>query len=461
MSQRSLAGQLADVLADGGWPAKARPEQLPPPGDWNGWVVCAGRGFGKTRTGAEWVRELVETGAVGRIALIGPTAADVRDVMVEGPAGLLAVSSSWCRPEYQPALRRMTWPNGAIATTFSAEEADRLRGPQHGAAWFDELAAMSDPSAVWDMAQFGLRLGTRPRWLVTTTPKPIKLLRELLAREGRDVVITRGSTLDNAANLSPSFIAAIQARYAGTRLGRQEINAELLLDVQGALWTRDMLDRANGSWKLPDMKRVVLAIDPSGTRGEEDSGDSVGIIVAGVGADGFGYVLADKTCKLSPDGWGRVAVKAYNDFRGDRIIAERNFGGAMVEHVIRTIDRNVSYREVTASRGKIARAEPVSALYEQNRVRHAGSFVALEDQLAAMTSEGYVGDGSPDRADALVWALSELMVRASAPMTFHAPFVDSGSNYFGSFSTGGHIPAGAFDVGGSMVTPPGQQAEKS
>jgi phage terminase large subunit-like protein len=413
MSHSSLASQLADTLADGGWRAKARPEQLPPPGEWNGWVVCAGRGFGKTRTGAEWVRELVESGAAGRIALIAPTAGDCRDVLVEGPAGILAVSSPWCRPEYQPALRRLTWPNGAVASTFSAEEADRLRGPQHDAAWFDELAAFSNPSEVWDMAQFGLRLGTRPKWLVTTTPRPVRLLRELLAREGHDVVITRGSTFDNAANLAPSFLKSIKAKYENTRLGRQELNAELLLDVPGALWTREMLDRANGNWKLPDMRRVVVAIDPSGTKGAEDSGDSVGIVVAGLGTDGFVYVLADRTCKLSPDAWGRVAVNAYREHKADRIIAERNFGGAMVEHVIRTVDANVSYREVTASRGKIARAEPVSALYEQSKVRHVSAFTDLEDQLAAMTGEGYVGDGSPDRADALVWAVSDLMLNGS------------------------------------------------
>jgi phage terminase large subunit-like protein len=262
---KTIAGVLADTLADGGWRAKARPEQLPPPGDWNGWVVCAGRGFGKTRTGAEWVRELVESGAAGRIALIAPTAADCRDVIVEGPAGILAVSSPWCRPEYQPALRRLTWPNGAVASTFSAEEADRLRGPQHDAAWFDELAAFSNPSDVWDMAQFGLRLGTRPKWLVTTTPRPVRLLRELLAREGHDVVITRGSTFDNAANLASSFLKSIKAKYENTRLGCQELNAELLLDVPGALWTRDMLDRANGNWTLPDMRRVV-AKSFAGTR---------------------------------------------------------------------------------------------------------------------------------------------------------------------------------------------------
>jgi phage terminase large subunit-like protein len=317
--------------------------------------------------------------------------------------------------------------------TFSSEESDRLRGPQHDAAWFDELAAMNEPSAVWDMAMFGLRLG-RPRWLVTTTPKPIKLLRELLTREGRDVVITRGSTFDNAANLAPAFLESIRARYAGTRLGRQELNAEVLLDVQGSLWPRDLLERANGSWKLPDMRRIVVAVDPSGTAGEDDTGDSIGIIVAGLGTDGIGYILADRTCKLSPDAWGRVAVKAYHDFKADRIVAERNYGGAMVQHVIRTVDNNVSYKEVTASRGKIARAEPVSALYEQSKVRHAAPFVELEDQLAAMTSEGYVGDGSPDRADALVWALTELMVTGPIPIVFAPPIVISRPRNDGPFA---------------------------
>lgn len=244
---RSLASNLADALQDGGWRAKARPSQLPPPGDWNGWLVMAGRGFGKTRTGAEWVRELVETGAAGRIGLIGPTASDCRDVMVEGPAGILAVSSPWCRPEYEPSKRRLTWPNGAMATMFSSEESDRLHGPQHDKIWADEIAAMHDPSAVWDMAMFGLRIGAHPRWLATTTPKPIKLLRELLAREGKDVVVTRGSTMDNAANLAPAFIEAIKARFGGTRLGRQEINAELLLDVQGSLATCSIVPTVHGS----------------------------------------------------------------------------------------------------------------------------------------------------------------------------------------------------------------------
>jgi phage terminase large subunit-like protein len=413
----SLAGVLADTLADGGWRAKARPEQLPPPGDWNGWLLMAGRGFGKTRTGSEWIRECVEAGVARHIALVAPTAADARDVMVEGPAGILAVSSPWCRPQYEPSKRRLTWPNGAIASTFSSEESDRLRGPQHDLAWCDELGAWADPSSTWDMLAFGLRLGQHPRWLVTTTPKPIKLLRELLARDGKDVTVTRGSTFDNAANLAAPFLDAVKARYEGTRLGRQELNAELLLDIPGALWNREMLEKAYFSGRLPDMRRVVVAVDPSGTRGEEDTGDSVGIVVAGLGLDERGYILADRTCKLSPGAWGREAVKAYREFKADRIVAERNFGGAMVEHVLRTIDRNVSYREVTASRGKVARCEPVAALYEQERVRHAGSFPELEDQACAMTSDGYTGDGSPDRLDAAVWAISDLMLGATITPT--------------------------------------------
>jgi predicted phage terminase large subunit-like protein len=415
MSLRSLASALADTLADGGWRSKARPAQLPPldftgDGPANGWLYLGGRGTGKTRAGAEWVRELVETGAAGRIALIGATAGDVRDTAVEGPAGILAVSSPWCRPEYEPSKRRISWPNGAVASTFSSEEADRLRGPQHDALWADELAAWHDPQATWDMAMFGLRIGVHPRWMVSTTPRPIKILKALLAREGQDVVVTRGTTFENAANLAPSFLEAIRKRYENTRLGRQELNAELLEDVAGALWSRAMIDDAALKTPLPDMARVVVAVDPSGTAGALDEGDSIGIVVAGKGVDGKAYVLADRSCKLSPDGWGRRAVDAYREFKADRIVAERNFGGAMVEHVIRTVDRNVSYREVTASRGKVQRSEPVAALYEQGRVKHAHSFPELEDEMCAMTSDGYAGDGSPDRCDALVWCLSELMV---------------------------------------------------
>jgi phage terminase large subunit-like protein len=415
----SIASALADALQDGGWRSKARPEQLPPPGDWNGWLVMAGRGFGKTRTGSEWVKELVETGAAGRIALIAPTAGDARDVMVEGPSGLLAVSSPWFRPEYEPSKRRLTWPNGATAATFSSEEADRLRGPQHDAAWFDELAAMTDPSAVWDMAQFGLRIGVRPRWLVTTTPRPIKLLRGLLSREGDDVVVCRGSTFANAPNLAPSFLEAIKARYGGTRLGRQELEAELLTDVPGALWQLDWLDRDRVE-RAPELKRIVVAIDPAVSNNE--GSDQTGIIVAGVDADKpqHGYILEDLSGRYAPHEWAAKAVTAYHRHRADRIIAEKNNGGDMVENTIRMVSRNVSFKAVHASRGKAVRAEPISALYEQRKIHHVGAPSALEDQMCAFTSDfdrtraGY----SPDRVDALVWALTELMLGAvpAAPL---------------------------------------------
>jgi phage terminase large subunit-like protein len=404
---KSIAGQLADALSDGGWRSRARASQLPPEGDWLVWLLLTGRGWGKTWTASSWINEIAMA-SVCRIALIGATASDVRDISIEGDSGVLRTAPDHFRPIFEPSKRRIEWPNGSVAHSFSAEEADRLRGPQFHYGWLDELASFQNDQDVWDMFQFGLRLGHHPRCIVTTTPKPKKLLKELIGRP--DVAVVTGSTYENADNLAPAFLQAVRTKYEGSRLGRQELHAELLLDVPGALWTRDMIDRANGSWKLPDMKRVVVAVDPSGTRGAEDQGDSVGIVVAGLGSDGFGYVLADRTCKLSPEGWGREAVKAYREFKADRIVAERNFGGAMVEHVIRTVDRNVSYQEVTASRGKIVRAEPVASLYEQGRVRHAGAFPQLEDELCGMTSDGYVGDGSPDRADALVWAISQLMV---------------------------------------------------
>lgn len=405
------------------WRFLARPEQLEPDGDWQIWLVLAGRGFGKTRCGAEWAREQVKAGA-SRLGLIAPTASDARDVMVEGESGLLAVC--WAgdkthsgdplgRPQYEPSKRRLTWANGAIATLFSAEEPERLRGPQHDRLWCDELAAWKYLRETWDMAMFGLRLGDNPRTCITTTPKPLPLVKEI-AKDGR-TVITRGSTFDNAENLAPTFLKAIREKYEGTRLGRQELNAEILDDLPGALWQRDAIDAARVK-QAPDLQRIVVAVDPSGTKGESDEGDEIGIVVAGKGVDGRGYVLADQTCKLSPDGWGRRAVAAYHGgwsetpdrFKADRIIAERNFGGAMVEHVIRTIDRSVSYKEVVASRGKVARAEPVAALYEQGRVSHVGSFPDLEDQMCQIDASGFIGEGSPDRADALVWALTELML---------------------------------------------------
>ncbi|MCO5085140.1 MAG: terminase family protein [Mesorhizobium sp.] len=427
---RSALASLTDdecesLLRD--WRFFARPEQIAPEGDWLNWLILAGRGFGKTRTGAEWTREQVKAGA-SRIALIAPTASDARDVMVEGESGLLAVC--WAgdkaysgdpigRPSYEPSKRRLTWANGAVATLFSAEEPERLRGPQHEVMWCDELAAWKYLRETWDMAQFGLRLGNQPRTCITTTPKPLPLVKEI-AKDPR-TVITRGSTFDNASNLAPTFLKTIREKYEGTRLGRQELNAEILDDLPGALWSRDAIDKTRLR-QVPDLQRIVVAVDPSGTKGESDDGDEIGIVVAGKGVDGRGYILADQTCKLSPDGWGRRAVAAYHGgwsqtperFRADRLIAERNFGGAMVQHVIKTIDPKVAYKEVTASRGKVARAEPVAALYEQGRVSHVGSFPELEDQMCQIDASGYIGEGSPDRADALVWALTELLVDGSS-----------------------------------------------
>ncbi len=418
----SLFGGLIDAL-ESDWSTKARPEQLPPPGDWSVWLYLAGRGTGKTRAGAEWTHTMARHAS--RIALVAATAADARDTMVEGESGILATAPNHARPEYEPSKRRLTWPNGAQATMFSSEEPDRLRGPQFSFAWADELCAWTRARDTWDMLQFGMRLGSRPRTFISTTPRPIPLLREIVSRSGEDVVITRGVTADNAANLPPAFLAQMRARYEGTRLGRQELNAELLEDVQGALWTRDMLERARiKADDLPAMRRVVVAVDPSGARSADDDGaDEIGIVVAGLGVDGRGYVLEDATTKDSPAGWGRKAVGAYRRHRADRIVAERNFGGAMVNHVIRTSDASVSFKEVTASRGKIVRAEPIAALFEQGRVSLVNGLSELEDQLCAMTSEGYVGGGSPDRADAMIWALTDLMITSGGPVVV-TPFWD-------------------------------------
>jgi predicted phage terminase large subunit-like protein len=380
----SIAAQLAETLADGGWRTKARPSQLPPPGSWNGWLVMAGRGFGKTRTGAEWVKEHVEASTAGRVALIAPTASDARDVMVEGPAGLLATASSWCRPQYEPSKRRLTWPNGSVASTFSSEEADRLRGPQFDLAWADEVGAWANPADTWDMLMFGLRLGAHPKWLATTTPKPIKLLKELLAREGIDVVVTRGSTFENAANLAAPFLRAIENRYSGTRLGRQELEGLLLEDTPGALWKLSDIE-ADRVQIAPTLRRVIVAVDPAVSNNENS--DETGIIVAGRADNGHAYVIADYSGKFSPEGWAREAVNAYHRHHCDRLVAEVNQGGALVEATVRMVDANVSYRAVHASRGKAVRAEPVSALYEQHRVHHVGQLSILEDQMCAFTSD--------------------------------------------------------------------------
>jgi phage terminase large subunit-like protein len=388
------------------WRAWARPEQLAPDGMWRTWLILAGRGFGKTRAGGEWVRGEVTSGRRGRIALVAPTASDARDVMVEGESGLLAISPPWFRPTYEPSKRRLTWPNGALATVYTADEPERLRGPQHDGAWCDELGSWRYPDA-WDMLQFGLRLGNDPRTLVTTTPKPLRLVRDLI--KAPTTITTRGSTYDNAANLAKPFLDAIKAKYEGTRLGRQELYAEVLDDVPGALWTRAQLD-ADRVKTHPELRRVVVAVDPSG--GHTEDNDEQGIVAAGIGVDGHGYLLADASCRMSPDGWGRRAVQLYVDHKADRLVFEANYGGEMCQHVIATAARAMGVRVATkmlhASRGKVVRAEPVAALDEQHKLHHVGPYDALEDEQCAFTSLGF--DGSPNRVDARVWAFTELML---------------------------------------------------
>lgn len=351
-----------------------------------------------------------------RIALVGPTAADVRDVMVEGESGLLSISPPWEKPTYQASRRRLLWPNGAVAFLYSAQEPERLRGPQHEVAWADELAAWTYLQEAWDQLQFGLRLGPDPRCMVTTTPKPLPLVRQLVADP--TCVVTRGSTYDNRVNMPAAFIDRIIRRYEGTRLGRQELHAELLIDAPGALWSYETIMACRAP-SAPDLQRVVVAVDPSGSSGA-DEGDQQGVVVAGLGVDGRGYVLADYSCRLSPQGWGRRAVEAFDAFAADRIVAEKNYGGEMVRFTIQAVRKTAPVVLVSASRGKMVRAEPVSALYEQGRIRHVVADLAdnplhaLEEEMRHATAAGYVGEGSPNRLDALVWALTDLFLAEDA-----------------------------------------------
>lgn len=403
--------EIDDLLHD--WAFFARPDQLPPPGDWRTWLLLAGRGAGKTRSGAEWVRSRVKAGC-GRLALIAPTAADARDVMVEGESGLLSVSwegdrtvkgAVMGRPTYEPSKRRVTWDNGALATLFSAEEPDRLRGPQHDALWADELAAWTDAQDAWDMAMFGLRLGDDPRSVVTTTPKPIPLLRALI--KDPTTATTRATTYANKANLAGAFLQIV-SKYEGTRLGRQELAGELLEEAEGALWNRAMIEAARLKGALPQMRRVVVAVDPAITAKAESN--LTGIIAAGLGVDGRGYILADSSGRYSPDAWAKKAVTQFDALRADRIVAEGNQGGEMVRHTIQSVRSTVPITIVHASRGKQARAEPIAALYEQGRISHAAPFAELEDQMC--TWEPLGDDPSPDRLDAMVWALTALFLNA-------------------------------------------------
>lgn len=401
-------GDWRALLTD--WSFWADPRQLPPPGEWRLWLMLAGRGFGKTRAGAEWVRSVAESDGDARIGLIGATMGDVRRVMIEGESGILAISPAATRPKWEPSRGRLVWRSGAQAFCYSGENPDALRGPQHSHAWGDELAKWAYPQESWDMLMMGLRLGQQPRALVTTTPRPISLLRAL--RAAADTVTVTGRTQDNRM-LPDAFISAMTADYGGTRLGRQELDGELIEDLVGALWTRALMEECRVR-TLPPLVRVVVAVDPCASVG----GDACGIVAVALGSDGLGYVLEDATVSgVGPEGWARAVAACAARHGADRVVAEANNGGAMVKSVLIAADAALPVRLVHASRGKVARAEPVAALYEGGRVRHLGAFPALEDELCGLiTGGGYEGPGrSPDRADALVWGLSELMLGRKRP----------------------------------------------
>jgi len=400
------------------WKFWARPEQLEPDGtDWDVWLINAGRGFGKTRAGVEWVREQVKRGKK-RIAAVAATNSDIERVMVKGESGFLSICHKSDKtykgkeigfPEWSPTKRSLTWANGAKVEFYSAEEPERLRGPQFEAAWCDELAAWNKDIDTWDMLQFCLRLGKHPRVCVTTTPKPTKLVRNLL--KNPKVHVTSGSTFDNAANLADTYLKAVKDQYEGTRLGRQELYAEVMEEAEGALWTTDMLDKAQVSREdLPQLNRIVVSIDPAITSNKES--DMTGIVVAGIDVNGKGYVLGDYTDRLSPQGWASKAIELYHLYQADRIVAERNQGGDMVRRTLEVEDETVPIKLVHASRGKFARAEPISALYERNLVHHVRNpedghnLNELETQMRTWEPLGSIG--SPDRLDALVWALTDL-----------------------------------------------------
>ena len=399
----------------------AMEHQLPPEGDWRTWAVMGGRGAGKSRAGAEWVRAQVEgarpldEGRCSRIALVGETIDQVREVMVFGESGILACSPPDRRPEWQATRKRLIWPNGATAQAFSAHDPEGLRGPQFDGAWVDELAKWKKARETWDMLQFALRLGEHPQVCVTTTPRNVGVLKEVLAQD--TTVVTSAPTEANRANLAASFLDEVRARYAGTRLGRQELDGILLDDAEGALWTAEVLEAARVDVP-PALDRIVVAIDPPVTG--KGTSDECGIIVAGAVTQGpvqdwRAYVLADASIgAASPTAWARAAIRAMEQYGAERLVAEVNQGGDLVEAVIRQVDPLVPVKSVHASKGKVARAEPVAALYEQGRGFHLRGLGDLEDQMRAMTPQGFEGRGSPDRVDALVWALHELMIEPAA-----------------------------------------------
>jgi len=393
------------------WRLWARDEQLPPVGDWTTWLLMGGRGAGKTRAGAEWVRGIATGGdPVSPVALVGETLEQARAVMIEGPSGLLAIAPPTDRPHFDRGRHLLRWPNGAEAQLMAASDPERLRGPQFAAAWADEAAKWPNAELTWDMLQFALRLGKRPRQMVTTTPRPTRLIKRLLAE--RQTVATKMPTADNAANLAPAFLGTVVERYRGTRLGRQELDGELIEDRADALWRRDLIE-VSRCRRHDRPERIVVAVDPAVSSGKRS--DACGIVVAGRIGDGA-IILADRTLKPAPPmGWARRVVAVYEEFEADAVLAETNQGGDLVTSLIAQADPLVPVIKVHATRGKWLRAEPVAALYERGMVRHAPGLAELEDEMCAFGPDGLAEGHSPDRVDALVWSLTELMLRGSRP----------------------------------------------
>ena len=403
------------------WLIWARDDQLPPAatasGDaWRVWLILGGRGAGKTRAGAEWVRAkalgLAPFAAepAARIALVGETLGDVRHFLIEGVSGLLSIHGNADRPTFEPSKMQLVWPNGSIAQMFGGDNAESLRGPQFHAAWCDEIAKWYEPERGWDMLQFSLRLGANPQMVATTTPRPIPLLKKLL--EDVSTVVTRAKTADNAANLAPNFISEMQRRYAGSALARQELDGEIVDTRAGALWRRDWIE-AHRVKAVPDLQSIVVAVDPPVTA--TASSDACGIVVAGLGPDGRAYIVSDRTIQgREPNIWARATIAAYKDFLADRVVAEVNQGGDLVVGVLRQVDPAVTVQKVRATRGKWLRAEPVAALYAEGRIAHVGTFDKLEDQMCCFGADGLAGGRSPDRLDALVWAITDLMLTGGA-----------------------------------------------
>ena len=403
----SLDAREAERILDD-WDSWAHPAQLPPDGDWQAWLFLGGRGAGKTRAGAEWIRARVAAGAQ-RIALIGPTHGDVREVMIAGPSGLRSIGPRASRPVWQASRRRLVWPSGAVGYTFSGEDPDGLRGPQFDTAWADEFAAWRHPQAALDMLRFGLRLGQDPRLMVSTTPRALPALKSLIAAQG--TVVTHATSEEPAAHLAPGFIRALRAHYGSSRLALQELEGRLIDDPEGALWTRAMIDAALAR-EAVEADRIVVAVDPPAG----STGDECGIIVAGAAGQGAGQmfsVLADYTLRARPEGWAGAVAKAFTAHDADSVVAESNQGGEMVRAVLAAALPGLPVRLVHASRAKRARAEPVAALYAMGRVAHAGRMPGLEDQMCAFGAPEF--SGSPDRVDALVWAIAALKGGSAEP----------------------------------------------